>query len=200
MKRSDSKYQEIVQRALLMANSVGLDAVTLGNLSSEIGMSKSGLFAHFKSKEALQLAVVELSVSRFGSMVVQPALQQPPGWPRLIALFENYLRWLTGEQQQGTCFFVAASQEFDDQPGVLRDALHEAMDSWRSCIARIAAPAISAEAQAEGASAELLAFEFIGLTMSFQLAHKMLRDPLAETRLRQAFALLMRRYGHQPQA
>ena len=198
MKRSDSKYQEIVQRALLMANSVGIEAVTLGNLASEIGMSKSGLFAHFKSKEALQLAVVELSIGRFSRMVVQPALQEAQGWPRLTTLFENYLHWLTGEQQQGTCFFVAASQEFDDQPGVLRDALHEGMDNWRSCIVRIAAPAISAKAQAEGASAELLAFEFIGLTMSFQLAYKMLSDEQAEIMLRKAFALLLQRYGITP--
>lgn len=198
MKRRDSKYQEIVQRALLMANSVGMEAVTLGNLAKEIGMSKSGLFAHFKSKEALQLAVIELSASHFTNVVVKPALQQPQGWPRLTALFENYLCWLTSEQQQGTCFFVAASQEFDDQPGVLRDVLYEEMDNWRLCIARIAAPAISAQAQAEGANAELLAFEFIGLTMSFQLAYKMLSDEQAEIMLRQAFALLLQRYGITP--
>lgn len=200
MKRSDSKYALIVQQALQMANSIGLEAVTLGTLADGIGMSKSGLFAHFKSKEALQLAVIERAVEQFRADVVLPTLAAPRGWPQVQALFAHYLAWLGGEVQQGTCFFVASSQEFDDQPGALRDALHQALDDWRGFIARLMAPLLAAAPAGEGNDAEQFAFDFIGLTMSYQLAHKMLRDPQAEARLRHAFAGLLQRYGYLPDA
>ena len=193
MKRSDTKYRQIVEHALQLSNEVGMEALSLGSLATAIGMSKSGVFAHFKSKEALQLAVVELAVARFVAVVLQPVLQLPRGAARLHGLLHHYLQWLHGVQQ-GSCFFVAQSQEFDDRPGPLRDALAQAVRDWRDAVARIAATAID---PARGC-AEQFAFEFIGLTMTYQLADKLLQDAQADTRLQAAFDALLQRYGVMP--
>ncbi|HEY0783158.1 MAG TPA: TetR/AcrR family transcriptional regulator, partial [Thermoanaerobaculia bacterium] len=114
MTKGEQTRIEIVDRALALAGEVGLEELSLGVLAAGMNLSKSGLFAHFKSKEALQLAVLERAIDLFIQDVVVPALRQPRGEPRVRALFEGNMRWILNE---GRCFFMALTQEFDDRPG-----------------------------------------------------------------------------------
>lgn len=103
MRKGDRTRREIVDRALALAGAIGLEGLTLGDLAKDLDLSKSGLFAHFRSKEALQLAVFYEAVERFKTLVVRPAIAEPRGEPRLAALFERYLVWLrtTGRDVDG---------------------------------------------------------------------------------------------------
>jgi len=120
----------ILDRAVNLASLEGLEGVTIGRLADELSMSKSGLFAHFGSKEELQLATVEAARARFVEEVVLPALSTPRGYPRLMAICRSWLDYVRREVFPGGCFFAAASFEFDGRPGAVRDAVAAAMDEW----------------------------------------------------------------------
>src|SRR5690606_13086514 len=100
-----------------------------------VGLSKSGLFAHFKSKESLQLQILEHAAETFINKVVRTALQQPRGEPRLRALFDNWLRWANAGGHQGGCVFVGAAAEYDDRPGPVRDTLARTQRDWLDTLA-----------------------------------------------------------------
>ena len=118
----------ILERAVDLASVEGLEGLTIGRLASELRMSKSGLFAHFGSKQELQLATVEAAAARFSAAVIEPALSAPDGAPRLLALGERYLDHL--DLYSGGCFWGATSAEYDDRPGPVRDAIAAALDAW----------------------------------------------------------------------
>src|SRR5688500_4123721 len=122
--------------ALVQAMEVGLEGVSLGVLASSLGLSKSGLFAHFKSKEALQLAVLEEAIETFAEKVIAPALAEPRGEPRVRALFMNKLAWIETNGAGDGCFFTALAQEYDDRPGAVRDRLVQSQLDWRATIRR----------------------------------------------------------------
>ena len=194
--------REIVDRALAMALDVGLESVTLGTLATELELSKSGLFAHFRSKETLQLAVVAEAVERFTSTVVVPALALPRGEPRVVGLFERFLLWVQGvpAEEDGApmfggnrCIFMALSEEYDDRPGEIRDALVRAQRDWRATIERSARVAMDAGHFRADLDATQFAFEFMGVVMTFKHALKLLDDADAESRARVAFEGLLAR-------
>jgi len=118
----------ILDRAVDLASAEGLEGLTIGRLAAELRMSKSGLFAHFGSKQELQLATVEAAAGRFRAAVIEPALQLPDGAPRLRAMAERYLDQL--QDYSGGCFFAATSAEYDDRPGPVRDAIAASLDAW----------------------------------------------------------------------
>jgi AcrR family transcriptional regulator len=120
----------ILARALDLASVDGLEGLTIGQLAGELGMSKSGLFAHFGSKQELQLATVAAAAQRFREAVIEPALQAPDGAPRLQAMASAYLAHLEGKGYAGGCFWAATSAEYDDRPGPVRDAIAAALDAW----------------------------------------------------------------------
>jgi len=124
----------ILDRAVNLASLEGLEGVTIGRLADELSMSKSGLFAHFGSKEELQLATVEAARARFVEEVVRPALSTPRGYPRLMAICRSWLDYVRREVFPGGCFFAAASFEFDGRPGLVRDAVAAAMDEWMATL------------------------------------------------------------------
>ena len=123
MAKGSATRDAIIGEALSQAVRIGLEGITVGGLASSMNLSKSGLFAHFKSKEALQLAVVEEAIARFGRSVVEPALKTNSPGARLDRLFLGYLDWIRGNKQADGCLFITAIQEFDDQPGAIRDRL-----------------------------------------------------------------------------
>ena len=180
--------QAIIDRAMDEARAVGLDAVTLGTLADDLSISKSGLFAHFKSKEALQLAVVDASVERYIADVVRPAIREPRGEPRVRALFERYLEW----DKRG-CPFMAMSFEYDDRPGPIRDRIVEAQNDWLAAVARAASVAIDERHFRADLDSEQFAYEFIGIGMSFHHHVRLLGDPRAREKARQAFDALLNR-------
>ena len=118
----------ILDRAVDLASVEGLEGLTIGRLAGDLGMSKSGLFAHFGSKQELQLATIEAAAERFRVAVIEPALEVPDGAPRLRALGERYLEHL--DLYSGGCFWGATSAEYDDRPGPVRDAVAGALDAW----------------------------------------------------------------------
>lgn len=188
-----------------MAGQVGLENVTLGVLATELDLSKSGLFAHFESKEALQLAVLEEAVERFKLRVIRPALGAPRGGPRFNALFEAFLEWMTlgggdgrafddaAERRTGGCIFMALSQEYDDRPGKVRDAVVQSQREWRSFVSGAARLGVEEGHFRADLDIEQVAFEFVGIGMTCQQTNKLLGDPNAGQRARTAFRSLVAR-------
>lgn len=128
--------QSILERAVDLASLEGLEGLTIGRLADELGMSKSGLFAHFGSKEELQLATIEAAGARFLDAVLRPALRAERGYPRLAAICHSWISYVRGEVFPGGCFFAAASFEFDGRPGPVRDAIAATMDAWVGALER----------------------------------------------------------------
>ena len=121
-KGADTRHA-VLERAVTLASRVGLGGLTIGTLAEDLQLSKSGLFGHFRSKEALQIQVLDHAAARFVDAVVRPALAQPRGEPRLRSLFHRWLDWARSSPMPGGCLFVAAATELDDQAGPVRDRL-----------------------------------------------------------------------------
>jgi AcrR family transcriptional regulator len=122
--------REILRVAVDIASAEGLEGLSIGRLASELEMSKTGIFAHFGSKEQLQLAAVETAKQIFFEQVAQPALLSPRGLPRLKAMLENWLGYVERIVFRGGCFFAAASAEFDSRPGAVREQIAELTKAW----------------------------------------------------------------------
>src|SRR4051812_33343447 len=123
MSKGFGTRDRILDQAVRIASLEGLEGVTGGELAGGLGLSKSGLFAHFGSKDSLLVQVLETASARFLELVLRPALKAPRGEPRVIALFERWLIWAEPTNLPGGCIFVAAAVELDDHPGPLRDVL-----------------------------------------------------------------------------
>jgi AcrR family transcriptional regulator len=193
MSKGEQTRREIVDRAFALAGEVGLEGLSLGNLAADLKLSKSGLFAHFRSKEALQLAVVHRAIERFVGEVVLPALARPRGEPRVRALMDRYVAWIRGPERQGSCFFMALTQEYDDRPGPVRDLLVESQRDWRRTLAKAARLAVEQEHFRADLDAEQFAYEVVGICMAFQQTYKLLGDANAEQQARAAFESLVTR-------
>ena len=120
----------ILDRAVDLASVEGLEGLTIGRLAAELEMSKSGLFAHFGSKQELQLATVDAAAHRFRTAVIDPAREAPDGVERLRAMADSYLAHLDAGAYSGGCFWAATSAEYDDRPGPVRDVIAAALDGW----------------------------------------------------------------------
>jgi AcrR family transcriptional regulator len=189
--KGEQTRKEIVARALEVASQVGLEGVTLGGLAEDLGISKSGLFAHFKSKEALQLEALQEIVDRFVATVVRPALSHPRGEPRVAALFENDLRWIKGSFFRGGCLLISLSYEYDDRPGPIRDLLVSSQRDWLAVLARAARIATEEGHFRADLDCEQFAYQLQSLCMGYQYNSKLLGDRKAEDQLRGAFEQLL---------
>ena len=183
----------ILTQAISMAGILGLEGLTIGRLATQTGMSKSGLFGHFGSKEALQFAVLETIAKDFSLKVISPALKEPTGETRLRKLFSNWMEWPNDEKQEGGCRLMGASVELNARPGELRDYLAEQQIEWIDCIRRMAQKAVSESIFRAGLDTRQFAFEFhsIGLGLNFSL--RLLRDPAALSRSQVAFDSLIQK-------
>jgi AcrR family transcriptional regulator len=135
IRRGDETRRTVLRRAVDLASVDGLDGVTIGRLAEELSISKSGLFAHFGSKEALQLATIRAARAIFSQTVVVPAMEKPAGMARLRALLEGWIDYSRGRQFPGGCFFARATHEYASRPGAVRDALVEVDDEWLRLVA-----------------------------------------------------------------
>jgi AcrR family transcriptional regulator len=135
--RSDGQRSRtaILEQAARLATIEGIGGLSIGRLAEAVGMSKSGLFAHFGSKEELQLATVEAAAGVFEAHVVEPAMRAPGGLARLHAFVDHYLRYVEQDVFPGGCFFAAALTEMNMQPGPVRDRLVAVFDSWLGTLA-----------------------------------------------------------------
>ena len=148
-------------------------------------MSKSGLFAHFGSKEDLQIAVIEAAEKIFGSAIIHPAMETyEPGLARLRALLEGYVRYLDGSVFSGGCFFMAAAAEFDDRPGRVRDRIQQSMCKWAGMIEGEIRNAIQAAQIDASIDPPQLAFELKAIAQHANFAKRLLNDERAFERAR----------------
>jgi len=191
MRKGDATHQTILDRATGLASKVGLEGLTIGALAAELDLSKSGLFAHFQSKEALQLQVLDHGAAVFVENVVRPALAAPRGEPRMRALFDHWLDWARSSPLPGGCLFVQATVELDDRPGPARDRLVEYQRQWLDVIATSLQKGIAAGAFRRDADAMQFAHDLYGVMLAYHHASRLLHDPLAETRARRAFDALL---------
>lgn len=191
MSKGEATRQAILSRAFELANVVGVSGLSIGRLAEATGLSKSGLFAHFGSKEALEVAVVVEAGRQFVQEVMVPALQEPRGEPRIRALFEHWLSW---GQRPGGCFFVGASAELDDRPGPPRDALVQACKDWIDALATAVRIGVSEGHLRADLDPDQLAFEMYGVMMGTHTFSRFLREPDALDRARRAFERLLADY------
>jgi AcrR family transcriptional regulator len=172
----------ILDEAANLASINGLNGLTIGTLATHTGMSKSGLFRHFGSKEELQVATLRAGVDRFTETVIRPALQAPRGQRRIRALFDRWLEWGTSQGFAGGCIFIPASFELDDQPGAARDYLVQTQQSWLDLLATTARKAVDTSDFRADLNVTQFAHEFNTILLGFNQAHRLLRDPKAAER------------------
>ena len=184
----------IVDAALRMAAQVGLEGLSIGSLAETMGMSKSGVFAHFGSRDELQISVIREYYARFEAQVFQPAMAQPRGLPRVRALFENWMRFTSAELDSG-CIFISGAVEFDDRPGPVRDALAEAVDAWIEAMTRAVAQACEQGHLAADADPRQISFEIHALILALHYEARFMRRPGSQARARQGFVNILQRYG-----
>jgi AcrR family transcriptional regulator len=178
----------VLASAVDLGSREGLEALTIGRLADATGMSKSGLFAHFGSKEALQLAAVASAREIFVAEVVARA-SGDTGRERLESLLEAWMSYLEREVFPGGCFFMAASAEWDSRPGRVRDAVAEAMTAWLAVLERMIADA----GVGAGRPAGQVAFELNAIGIAVNWQHQLLRDPQAFSHGRAALARVLER-------
>jgi AcrR family transcriptional regulator len=176
--------ESILRVAVNLASVEGLQGLTIGRLATELDMSKSGLFAHFGSKEELQLATVEMARQIFVEHVMRPALQKPDGMPRLWALVTQWLGHVENRVFAGGCFFTAASFEFDSRPGPVRDAIVAAMKKWLSVLSRAVEQAKKAGHLKAGVDPERFAFEIYSLALGGHWGSQLFNDSQALDKVR----------------
>jgi AcrR family transcriptional regulator len=154
-------------------------------------MSKSGLFAHFGSKDELQLEVLRTAAADFEETVIRPALKAPRGPERLRRMFENWIRWATNTERKGGCIFTAASFELDDRPGPARDFVAEQAKLLLHSVAHTARLGVEAGAFRPDLDCELLAFQIHSLLLGFHHLRRLLRQRGAEDQARASFERLL---------
>jgi AcrR family transcriptional regulator len=194
--RKPSKGEEtraqILEVALNVASESGFDALTIGSLAELTGLSKSGLFAHFGSKEELQIAVLEEGARRVKDSVFIASLSSPRGVARLRALLGNWLTWAEGSKLKGGCPIMAAAFEFDDRPGPVRDAVVKQHHRMQTEIARSVQMCVETGEFTEDTDAKQYAFEIMGIANAFYFSHRLMREPDATKRAFSAFDRLVR--------
>jgi AcrR family transcriptional regulator len=188
MAKGEATRQAILARAFEVAKTVGLSGLSIGRLAEETGLSKSGLFAHFGSKEALEVAVVGEAARQFVERVMAPALRQPRGEPRLRALFDHWLAWGEGP---GGCFFVGAIAELDDRPGPPRDALIQTARDWLDALTTAARITVAEGQFRADVEPEQFVFEVYSIMLGFHTYQKFLRAPASLGRARDALDRLL---------
>jgi AcrR family transcriptional regulator len=188
----------ILDTALAEVSTVGLAALSIGGLARKAKLSKSGLFAHFGSKEDLQLEVLATARARFVETVIAPALTLPRGEPRIRGLFESWIEWSKSSFLPGGCPFVSAANELDDQPGRLRDFLVQSQRDWLDTLATAARIAVDEGHLHAELDVEQFAYEFYSLILSYHHFHRLLEDPHTEERCRLAFEQLIERAASGP--
>jgi AcrR family transcriptional regulator len=176
----------ILDSALSLASQMGLEGLSIGALAEVAQMSKSGVFAHFGSREELQIAVIREYHHRFEEEVFFPALRESRGVPRLRALFERWIRRVSVEVDSG-CIYISGAVEFDDRPGPVRDALVSMVHAWQDALGRAIRIAIDDGQLKPDTDAQQMLFEMHGLILALHHDARLMRSPGALQRAQRAF-------------
>ena len=189
--KGEQTREAILTHALGLATRIGFEGLSIGRLAEDLRMSKSGLFAHFRSKEALQLEILRMAGARMVDAVVKPALVAPRGEPRLRALFDRWLAWEQSPSLPGGCPFMAASFELDDRPGPVRDFVVQRLRDWIDTLAGAARIAVQEGHFRADLDCEQFAHQCQGIGLAFVHASRLMRDPQARARAQVAFESLL---------
>lgn len=181
----------ILDAAVAMAGEGGLESLTIGSVADRAGLSKSGVFSRFGSREELQLAVLGEYERRFVDDVLLPALREKPGLPRLSAMFRRWVGRVRREELATGCLFMSSAFEYDDQPGVVRTAVAAGVDGWRAQLARAAKQAVDCGHLAPDTDVEQLVFEIYSLMLGLHHDARFRKDPHASARVVAAFERLL---------
>lgn len=185
----------ILDAALKVASKLGLEGLTIGTLADETGMSKSGLFAHFGSREGLQLAVLEHAAHRYGELVFAPVLKIDRGLPRLRALFQRWVDWTQSSGLPGGCIMISAANEYDDRPGPIRDSVIANQRRGNAICEKAVRLAIEEGHLRPDTDPEQIAFEMLGIVLATHNHRRLLGDGEARKRALRAFEQLISRYA-----
>ena len=185
----------ILDEALRVASKLGLEGLTIGGLAEATGMSKSGLFAHFGSREDLQLAVLEHAAQRYGETVLMPVLRIERGLPRLRAMFEHWLDWTLASGLPGGCIMIAAAAEYDDRPGPIRDAVIANQHRGNAVTRKAVRLAIEEGHLKPDTDPEQITFELLGIVLASHNHRRLLGDKEARKRALKAFEELIARHA-----
>jgi AcrR family transcriptional regulator len=185
----------ILDEALRLVSKAGLDGLTIGTLAEATGMSKSGLFAHFGSREELLLAVLAHGEAHFGEVVFQPALAKPRGLPRLRAMFVNWLDWTESAELPGGCPMIGGAAEFDDKPGPVRDMLAAGQRTWIETLKRAVRQALEERQLRHETDPEQMAFEMFGIALVVHHHRRLLGYKKARERALTALDSLFQRHS-----
>ena len=183
----------ILDAALRIVSKSGLDGLTIGTLADATGMSKSGLFAHFGSREELLLAVLAHGQAQFSEVVFQPAMAKPRGIARLKAMFINWLDWTESAELPGGCPMIGGASEFDDKPGPVRDMLAGGQRTWIETLKRSVRQAIEEGELPAQTDPEQIAFEMFGIALVVHHHRRLLGYPKARARALAALDKLISR-------
>jgi AcrR family transcriptional regulator len=176
----------ILEAALGLASHIGLEGLSIGAIAELMHMSKSGVFAHFGSREELQISVIREYHERFADEVFHPAMREPRGLPRLRALVERWIRRVSHEIDSG-CIYISGAVEFDDRPGPVRDALAQMVLTWHATLEKAIRMAIDEGHLQADTDAHQMLFEIHGLILSLHHDARFLKLPGALERARLAF-------------
>jgi AcrR family transcriptional regulator len=185
--KGEETRSAVLGTALSLATQVGLEGITIGKLAEHAGMSKSGLFAHFSSKENLQVAILDEASERFIALVIAPALKKPRGEPRIRALLDNWLAWSKQEFMPGGCIFVVAGVELDDRPGPARDRLIATQKDWLGVLSGAARIAVDEKHFRKDLDTEQFAHEVYSIAYGYHFLRRIGDPARAERRARTAF-------------
>jgi len=183
----------ILDAALALASQMGLEGLSIGALAEVTQMSKSGVFAHFGSREELQISVVRQYHAKFAEEVFEPAMRAPRGLPRLRALFDRWFKRVSVEIDAG-CIYISGAVEFDDRPGPVRDALVDMVQTWRNALERAVHLAVEQGHLRADTDPQQFLFEVHGLILALHHDARFLRHPGADERARAGFDNVLTHY------
>jgi AcrR family transcriptional regulator len=189
-RKGDQTRAAIVDIALAIASRDGLEGLTIGTLADQMQMSKSGVFAHFGSREDLQLAVLREYIRRFIAEVLQPAVRKPRGLPRLEAILDRWVTFLARELARG-CIMIAGAVEYDDRPGPQRDQMVAIIAGWKNELLRAIRQAIDEGHLRPDVDAQQMVFEFYGLMLAMHQDARLLHSANSAKRARAGLARLI---------
>jgi AcrR family transcriptional regulator len=198
MRKGEQTRAAILDVALELASRNGLEGLTIGLLADRMNMSKSGVFAHFGSREDLQLEVVKLYHHRFEQEVFYPSIKEARGLPRLVAMFARWIKQVSVEIASG-CIYISGAVEYDDRPGPIREELVSMVMAWQGALLRSAKQAIDAGHLRPDTDAQQLVYEMYGMILALHHDARFLRMPGSVERARAGFDRLIENYRNPTQ-
>jgi AcrR family transcriptional regulator len=193
MRKGEMTRAAILDVALQLASRDGLEGLTIGVLADRMNMSKSGVFAHFGSREDLQMEVIKLYHLRFEQEVFYPSIQEPRGLPRLMAMYESWVKRVSVEIASG-CIYISGAVEYDDRPGPIREQLVAMVQAWQSALLRCVQQAIDCGDLKADTDAQQMVYEMYGMILALHHDARFLRSPGAIDRARRGFERLIENY------